>query len=201
MQWETATPGNPRVLSAQSLRGAAKYLRAIPPLLTPAQLRTWGAETFLVVLCLTQSASFSRAPHWGGPFEGAVLRCKDSNSAPATDVRPGPGVWARRCLRATCGTNQASSSCSSKPYVVMSRRTHPKHDTAPVSLYNRHTITFCQAFDHKNCGQKNDSQTRSRCLAIIRRWPSPPVSHRQEIIVQTSSKRGGAVATAVPLLR
>ena len=25
---------------------------------------------------------------------------------------------------------------------VMSRRTHHKHDTAPLSLYNRHTITF-----------------------------------------------------------
>ena len=46
----------------------------------------------------------------------------------------------------------------------MSRGTHPKHDTAPVSLYNRHTITFRSVSDHKNCGQKNDGQTGSRCL-------------------------------------
>ena len=46
----------------------------------------------------------------------------------------------------------------------MSRRTHPKHDTAPVSLYNWHIITFRQVSDHKNCGQKNDGHTGSRCL-------------------------------------
>ena len=35
-------------------------------------------------------------------------------------------------------------------------------------------------------------------LAIIRRWLSPPVSHRQEIIVQTPSKRSRAAATNGP---
>ena len=38
---------------------------------------------------------------------------------------------------------QTEVHCTSKQNVVMSRRTHPKHDTAPVSLYNWHTITFC----------------------------------------------------------
>ena len=38
---------------------------------------------------------------------------------------------------------QTAVHCTSKQNVVMSRRTHPKHDTAPVSLYNWHTITFC----------------------------------------------------------
>ena len=33
-----------------------------------------------------------------------------------------------------------------------------------VSLYNWHTITFCQVSDHKNCGQKNDGQTGSQFL-------------------------------------
>ena len=42
-------------------------------------------------------------------------------------------------------------------------------------------------------GQASDSQTGSWSLAIIRRWPSPLVSHWQEIIIQMSSKRGGAV--------
>ena len=37
--------------------------------------------------------------------------------------------------------------------------------------------------------------TGSPCLAIIRRWPSPPVSHQQEITVLVSSTRGGAAAT------
>ena len=32
-------------------------------------------------------------------------------------------------------------------------------DAAPVSLHNRHTITFRQVSDHKYCGQKNDGQT------------------------------------------
>ena len=36
--------------------------------------------------------------------------------------------------------------------------------------------------------QENDGQTGSWCLAIIRRWPSPPVSRRQEITVCCLSK-------------
>ena len=36
--------------------------------------------------------------------------------------------------------------------------------------------------------QKNDRQTGSPCSAIIRRWPSAPVSHRQEITVRCLSK-------------
>ena len=44
--------------------------------------------------------------------------------------------------------------CSTKQNVVLSRRTHHKHDTAPLSLYNRHTITLCLVSDHKNRGQK-----------------------------------------------
>ena len=46
--------------------------------------------------------------------------------------------------------------CSTKHNDVISRRTHPNHGTAPVSLYNQHTITFREASDHKNCGQKKD---------------------------------------------
>ena len=43
--------------------------------------------------------------------------------------------------------NETNSSglqvvCSTKHDVIMSRRTHPKHDTAPGSPYNRHRITF-----------------------------------------------------------
>ena len=40
-------------------------------------------------------------------------------------------------------SKQTKVGRSSKHNVVISRRTHPKHDTAPVSLYNRHTVTFC----------------------------------------------------------
>ena len=61
-------------------------------------------------------------------------------------------------------SKQTTVVCSTEHNVVMSRRTHPNHDTAPVSLYNRHTITFRYASDHKNCGQENDGHTRSRCL-------------------------------------
>ena len=53
---------------------------------------------------------------------------------------------------------------STKHNVVMSGRTHPKHGTAPVSLYNRHTIIFRYVSNQKKCGQKNNSHTRSRCL-------------------------------------
>ena len=38
--------------------------------------------------------------------------------------------------------------CSTKRNVVMSRRTDHKHDTAPLSLYNRYTITLCLVSDH-----------------------------------------------------
>ena len=125
------------------------------------------------------------------------------------EVRPGPGAWTRRCLRDVqyhpsqeeqhrswlkITSTQTAVGCSSKHNVVVSRRTHPKHDTAPVFLYDRHTITFCEVSDHKNCGQTNDGQTGSRCFTIIRRWPSPPVSHRQEITVRMFGSR-------VPVLR
>ena len=52
--------------------------------------------------------------------------------------------------------------------------------------------------DKKHSARHHITARRSRCLAIIRRWPSPPVSHRQEIIVQTPSKRSGAAATNCP---
>ena len=50
--------------------------------------------------------------------------------------------------------NQTKTKSSTKQNVVLSRRTHHKHDTAPLSLYNRHTITLCLVSDHKNRGQK-----------------------------------------------
>ena len=40
----------------------------------------------------------------------------------------------------------------------------PFQPCAPVCLYHRHTITFCSGSDHKNCDQKNDGHTGSRCL-------------------------------------
>ena len=49
----------------------------------------------------------------------------------------------------------------------MSRRTHHKHDTAPLSLYNWHTITLCLVSDHKTVVRKfgkSDGQTGSRGL-------------------------------------
>ena len=48
---------------------------------------------------------------------------------------------------------QTAVGCSTKHNVGMSRRTHPKHDTAPVSLRNRHTITLCLVSDHKSRGR------------------------------------------------
>jgi hypothetical protein len=79
------------------------------------------------------------------------------------------GMFARRAtflswLKIT--SKQTAVGCSTKHNVVTSRRTHHKHDTAPVSLYHWHTITFCSFFDHENCGQEkpeNDHQTKSRC--------------------------------------
>ena len=44
-------------------------------------------------------------------------------------------------------------------------------------------------------GQESDGQTGSWCLDIIRRWPSPPVSHRQEInvlVLVLVLRQGGA---------
>ena len=46
----------------------------------------------------------------------------------------------------------------------MSRRTHRKHDTAPLSLYNRHTITF--RYD-ENCGQKTPEKRRSDQAVLV----------------------------------
>ena len=49
----------------------------------------------------------------------------------------------------------------------MSRRTHHKHDTAPLSLYNWHTITLCLVSDRKaevRKFSKSDGQTGSWCL-------------------------------------
>ena len=83
-------------------------------------------------------------------------------AALARNVRCQPSQGSRRLSWLQITSKQTAAGCSSKHNVVMSRRTHPKHDTAPVSLYNRHTITFCSVSDHKNCGQKNDCQT-SRC--------------------------------------
>ena len=96
---------------------------------------------------------------------------------------------------------QRAVGCSTKQNVVMSRRTHHKHDTAPLSLSNWHPTTLCLVSDHKTVVRKfrkSDGQTGSQCLAIIRRWPSSPVSHRQEITVLLSSTRGGAAATNRP---
>ena len=41
-----------------------------------------------------------------------------------------------------------------KQNVVSSRRTHHKHETAPLSLYNRQTITLCLLSGRKSRGQK-----------------------------------------------
>ena len=36
------------------------------------------------------------------------------------------------------------------------------HDSAPLSLYDRHTTTSRYIFDHKDCGHKDDGGTRSK---------------------------------------
>ena len=67
--------------------------------------------------------------------------------------RLGSRLW-NRFLFWKITPKQRAVRCTTKQNVVMSRRTHHKHDTAPLSLYNRHTITLCLVSDHKNCGQK-----------------------------------------------
>ena len=49
---------------------------------------------------------------------------------------------------------QRAVGCSTKQNVVMSSWSYHKHDTAPLSLYNWHTITLCLVSDHKDHGQK-----------------------------------------------
>ena len=69
----------------------------------------------------------------------------------------------RACERPEMAAAWAIPFCRATELDI-SRRTHPNHDTAPVSLYKHHTITLRKASDHKNCGQKNDGHTGSRCL-------------------------------------
>jgi uncharacterized protein (DUF1499 family) len=63
-----------------------------------------------------------------------------------------PGVTTESWLKIT--PKQRAVGCSAKQNVVMSRRTHHKHETAPLSLYDWHTITLCLISDRKSCGQK-----------------------------------------------
>jgi hypothetical protein len=51
-------------------------------------------------------------------------------------------------------SKQTAAVCTTKHTVVMSRRTQPKHDTAPVFLYIWHRIAFRKVSDRKNRGQK-----------------------------------------------
>ena len=89
-----------------------------------------------------------------------------------------PGVTT--LVMAEIHIKQTAVGCSIRHNVVMSRRLTP-NTTQPLFPSTIGT----------------QSQTGSRCLAIIRRWPSPPVSHRQEITVQVFSIRSGAAKPTV----
>ena len=64
-------------------------------------------------------------------------------------------------------TKTKAVGCSTKHNIVMSRRTHHKHDTAPVSLYNPHTITLCSVSDHENGGQKKPEKRWSDRVPVL----------------------------------
>ena len=67
-----------------------------------------------------------------------------------------------------------------KQNVVMSRRTHHKHETAPLSLYNRHTITLSLSL-HVCAGGTCFSFCSA--LHLTRSSPPPPPLLREHRLV------------------
>ena len=84
-----------------------------------------------------------------------------SNLAPHLEQLQMLALWGRLGSRLWNGfffwritQKQRAVGCSTKQNVVLSRRTHHKHGTVPLSLFNWHTVTLCLVSDHKNHGHK-----------------------------------------------